>query len=51
MRCCCDQKVNNIKTSFPLKNFANVCDEKIKNLVCDKDDVYKTIAEQIKLFR
>jgi hypothetical protein len=34
-----------------LKDFANACDEMIKNPICDTDDDYKKIGEQIKMFR
>ena len=34
-----------------LKDFANACDEMMKNPVCDTDDDYKAISEQVKIFR
>ena len=34
-----------------LKDFANACDEMMKNPACDTDDDYKAIAEQVKMFR
>ena len=34
-----------------LKDFANACYEMIKNPVCDTDDDYKAISEQVKMFR
>ena len=34
-----------------LKDFANACDEMMKNSACDSDDDYKAISEQVKMFR
>ena len=34
-----------------LKDFANACDEMMKNPACDTDDDYRAIAEQVKMFR
>ena len=39
------------KKDIFLKDFANTCDEMMKNPVCDTDDDYKAISEQIKMFR
>ena len=34
-----------------LKDFANACDEMMKSPVCDTDEDYKAISEQVKMFR
>ena len=43
-------KTNEEKEIF-LKDFANACDEMMKSPVCDTDDDYKAISEQVKMFR
>ena len=45
-----ESKTDEEKDIF-LKDFANSCDEMMKNPACDTDDDYKAIAEQVKMFR